>query len=1381
MVLLAALPVAAALAPSKATATTNNPPVSDFGVIPSSGSAPLTVSFDGSTSSDPNPGGSITSWQLNFGDGTPDATGQGQPPELTASHTYTTAGTFTATLTVTDAAGLTNPSTQTVTVNSPPPQPPVSSLGIRTGSGEVPLTVSFDGSGSSDPNAGGSITSWDLSFGDGTPDATGRGAPPPPTATHTYTSAGTYAATLTVKGASGKTATATCSIVASADGSDDVTAVLAASSCSAVGSLTTRFNGSSSTVASGSIASWRLSFGDGSAFVSGTGQPPSPTASHTYAHPGDYSAVLTVHDSDGSSATATEQLQVLDPPPVASLAAVEGSQESGIHKIKHVIVIMQENRSFDSYFGTFPGADGIPMKNGTPTVCVPDPRAHICVKPYHDTSQVNNGGPHGSGDFDADLDGGKMDGFVARAETDLPACSQPCTPPSPAGFTDVMGYHTAAELPNYWSYAEHYTLLDHMFESESGYSLPAHLSMVSLWSAKCSSSSPESCVSSNNPDKPPDADYSWTDLTYLLHTQNVSWRYYVGSGRAPDCADDAATCTAEPSGAIEQGFWNPLEDFEDVEQDGQRNDIVNASQFYPAARNGTLPAVSWVVPSYAVSEHPPAPIDLGMAYVTGLINAVMEGPDWDSTAIVLAWDDWGGLYDGVVPPTVDSLGYGFRVPAMVISPYARQGFVDHQTLSFDAIAKFIEDDFLGGQRLDPATDGRPDSRPDVREDEPQLGDMTADFDFDQLPTPPFILNSGPPWGEEPAVDRAVTGVSGSAPLKVNFDGSDSSSSSAVRSWDLAFGDGSADATGTGPPPRSTAWHTYLKPGTYQATLTVTQDDGQTASTTISIVAQATPPTAALTATPPGGVGPTTVTFDGSASVPGSSPLTSWTLNFGDGTASVSGTGPPPSPTAMHEYTTAGDHVAELTVYTASGVSANASFSVQVRPSLTLSTAAAAQGSTVTARGSGFAANEDVSLTVKGAALGNATAASNGSFDVAGLVVPELPEGSYHVTATGQTSGVVASVPFVVSADWLGYRYAVAGGSRNPYEYEITAANVGNLVQAGLLGQTGAAISSSPAVWDNNLFVGSTNGTLYDFDAHEDQVRKSWPLGDSITSSPTVSGQKVYVGSGNGDVYKVPADCPAGIFDGGCRVLGQTVTGGAVESSPVVHGKVVYVGSDDGNLYAINAITMQVEWKTSLGGPVRSSPAIARGVIVVGSDDGSIYGLDAATGAVLFTVPTNGPVRSSPAIVGDVAYVGSNDGNVYGVSVECRGTCAPLWTVTTGGPVVSAPAVDGTTVYVGSQDDNLYAIDDRTGTVLWTMPTGGVITSSPAVADGVVYVGSSDDNLYAVAASGCNASTCQPLWSATTGGPITSSPAVSNGEVYVGSGDGNLYSYALPGS
>jgi len=212
------------------------------------------------------------------------------------------------------------------------------------------------------------------------------------------------------------------------------------------------------------------------------------------------------------------------------------------------------------------------------------------------------------------------------------------------------------------------------------------------------------------------------------------------SGTEPDCENPAAeTCGPVAQNSNTPGIWNPLPWFDTVKADHQLGNIASVDHFYAAAKKGTLPSVSWVVPSGAVSEHPPAPVSYGQSYVTSLINAVMRSPDWDSTAIFLAWDDWGGFYDHVVPPTVDQNGYGLRVPGIVISPYAKRRYVDHQILSFDAYDKFIEDDFLNGQRLDPATDGRPDPRPDVREDEKILGNLVNDFDFNQRPRPPVLL------------------------------------------------------------------------------------------------------------------------------------------------------------------------------------------------------------------------------------------------------------------------------------------------------------------------------------------------------------------------------------------------------------------------------------------------------------------------------------------------------------------------------------------------------------------------------------------------------------------------------------------------------------------
>ena len=420
-------------------------------------------------------------------------------------------------------------------------------------------------------------------------------------------------------------------------------------------------------------------------------------------------------------------------------------------KIKHIVIIMQENRSFDEYFGTFPGAKGIPMQNNVPTVCVPDPRNGKCVKPFHDPKLVNAGGPHAAASAAQDIASGKMNGFIAAFENAQKACKSPNTPGCALGVTpDVMGWHDAREIPNYWSYAQNFVLQDMMFEPNASWSLPEHLFMVSGWSAKCSvRADPMSCV--NALDGPSGVnisknDYAWTDLTYLLYKANISWAYYLSEGLEPDCEDDAMLCDPKPLNPLVPGIWNPLPAFDTVKQDNQLANIQLIDNFYKAAQSGTLPSVSWIAPENKVSEHPPANIGVGQSYVTGLINAIMQGPDWNSTAVFLAWDDWGGFYDHVVPPHVDVNGYGLRVPALVISAYARKGFIDSQTLSFDAYLKFIEDLFLGGQRIDPATDGRPDPRPSVRENAPQLGDLLKDFDFSQSPRSPLVLPLNPPVG-----------------------------------------------------------------------------------------------------------------------------------------------------------------------------------------------------------------------------------------------------------------------------------------------------------------------------------------------------------------------------------------------------------------------------------------------------------------------------------------------------------------------------------------------------------------------------------------------------------------------------------------------------------
>jgi phospholipase C len=314
-----------------------------------------------------------------------------------------------------------------------------------------------------------------------------------------------------------------------------------------------------------------------------------------------------------------------------------------------------------------------------------------------------------------------MDGFVRSAvdspiycpdHRDDPACAPYL---GPQGQPDVMSYHTRKEIPNYWTYADHFVLQDHMFAPSDSWTLPSHLFLVSGWAASCEDPrDPMSCTSNlelsaeaniqrQHEDKPV---WAWTDITYLLHENDVSWSYFVGDDT---CFFDP--CPTNKMGERTVAQLNPLPWFQRVRGNGQVGNVRGHSAYYEEAADGTLPSVSWVMPYSGAGEHPHShePIWKGVRHVTNVINAAMRGPDWDSTAVFLTWDDWGGFYDHVVPPRVDRNGYGIRVPGLLISPWAKAGTIDSQTLTFDAYLKLIEDRFLSGERLDPKTLSRPDS------------------------------------------------------------------------------------------------------------------------------------------------------------------------------------------------------------------------------------------------------------------------------------------------------------------------------------------------------------------------------------------------------------------------------------------------------------------------------------------------------------------------------------------------------------------------------------------------------------------------------------------------------------------------------------------------
>jgi phospholipase C len=374
--------------------------------------------------------------------------------------------------------------------------------------------------------------------------------------------------------------------------------------------------------------------------------------------------------------------------------------------IQHIVFIIKENHSFDSLFGTFPGADG-----ATSGKISTGERLALRRTPDRMPRDLE----HGWADAHLAMNNGKMDQFdlVGSANVD--------------GDYLSMTQYLMADIPNYWSYAEHFVLADRMFSSLPGPSFPNHLYAIAgqsggaidvpthtapgrlNWGCDADSTTTVNVLDANGNLTDPFPCFDFPTLGDALEAAGVSWSYY-----------------APPEGSV--GYiWSAFNAISHIRFGPlwyQR--VPDWSQFITDATNGSLPSVSWLTPDMPVSDHPRSQRGMcaGENWTVEQINAVMQGPAWPTTIIVLMWDDFGGFYDHVTPPWIDQFGFGPRVPLIVISPYVKEGVVSHSTYEISSVLQLIEARYNVG----PLTNR-----------DAQANSLLDMFDFSQVPAPPLIL------------------------------------------------------------------------------------------------------------------------------------------------------------------------------------------------------------------------------------------------------------------------------------------------------------------------------------------------------------------------------------------------------------------------------------------------------------------------------------------------------------------------------------------------------------------------------------------------------------------------------------------------------------------
>ncbi|MGQ0670221.1 MAG: alkaline phosphatase family protein [Actinomycetota bacterium] len=403
----------------------------------------------------------------------------------------------------------------------------------------------------------------------------------------------------------------------------------------------------------------------------------------------------------------------LPPAPMGTAPApVDASAFDTRWPIKHVVFIIKENRTFDHMFGLFPGANGATtaMDGGVERPLTPATDGVLPMDIRHCYKCALEA-----------WNEGKMDGFSSGIND------------SPTADRYAYTQFRPEKLPNYWHWAEEFVLSDNFFASAQGPSFPNHLYTIAAqsggahenpiqdkdllkemhrstglfkaWGCDSTESAFVTIVDKEGKEKKVPPCFDFQTEGDLLDGAGIPWAYYSATN-------------------MQNGYlWSAFDAVRHYRENEElwRDRIFPVDDLIGQIRDGLLPPVTWVTPRFELSEHPEYSFCHGENWTTRVVNAIMESAMWEDTAIFITWDDYGGFYDHVPPPQVDEFGFGIRVPLLVLSPYAKRGYVDHQLGEFSSILRFIEDNWGLSQLTHRDRDAE---------------NLSYDFDFEQAPRPP---------------------------------------------------------------------------------------------------------------------------------------------------------------------------------------------------------------------------------------------------------------------------------------------------------------------------------------------------------------------------------------------------------------------------------------------------------------------------------------------------------------------------------------------------------------------------------------------------------------------------------------------------------------------